>query len=310
MSAIQPHQAATPVIKAIPSARDRLQSRLLVAIALPVLCWVTWNAVDYARPAGHSGRLYLYMAGTVSAFFGLAAWRLGAATPAAGACGALICFDITVLSGRPDGGSVLHSGLSPLILLFVLTHAATRFRQSRKQSSQRKEHRGRNAAQVIANLGIAAFVSLEYFWIFPHPPRGAIQPFIFPASEATMIAALAEATADTVSSEVGQAIGGRPYLLPGFRSVEAGTDGAISAIGTMAGIGAASVVALAGIPALGFDCIDVMHVIFAAMSGFFLDSLLGATLERRGWIGNDGVNFASTFFAAAVYVLANPIVFA
>ena len=31
---------------------------------------------------------------------------------------------------------------------------------------------------------------------------------------------------------------------------------------------------------------------------YFFDSLLGATVERRGWLGNDLVNFASTVFAA------------
>ena len=35
-------------------------------------------------------------------------------------------------------------------------------------------------------------------------------------------------------------------------------------------------------------------------AGLFFDSLLGATLERRGWIGNNLVNLASTAFAAAL----------
>jgi uncharacterized membrane protein len=34
--------------------------------------------------------------------------------------------------------------------------------------------------------------------------------------------------------------------------------------------------------------------------GLFFDSLLGATAERRGWIGNDLVNFASTLVAALI----------
>jgi uncharacterized membrane protein len=37
-----------------------------------------------------------------------------------------------------------------------------------------------------------------------------------------------------------------------------------------------------------------------ACAGLFFDSLLGATVERRGWLGNDLVNFCSTLFAALV----------
>ncbi len=36
----------------------------------------------------------------------------------------------------------------------------------------------------------------------------------------------------------------------------------------------------------------------AGICGLFFDSVLGATVERRGWMGNDLVNFTSTLFAA------------
>ncbi len=42
----------------------------------------------------------------------------------------------------------------------------------------------------------------------------------------------------------------------------------------------------------------------AGVGGLFFDSLLGATVERKGWIGNDLVNFSSTAFAAAVALAA------
>jgi len=38
----------------------------------------------------------------------------------------------------------------------------------------------------------------------------------------------------------------------------------------------------------------------AACAGLFFDSFLGATIERRGWIGNDLVNFTSTLVAALI----------
>jgi uncharacterized membrane protein len=37
----------------------------------------------------------------------------------------------------------------------------------------------------------------------------------------------------------------------------------------------------------------------AGVFGLFFDSLLGATLERRGWLNNDAVNFLSSGSAAA-----------
>ena len=36
----------------------------------------------------------------------------------------------------------------------------------------------------------------------------------------------------------------------------------------------------------------------AGIFGMVVDSLLGALFERRGWIGNDSVNFISTVVAA------------
>ena len=38
----------------------------------------------------------------------------------------------------------------------------------------------------------------------------------------------------------------------------------------------------------------------AGILGTFFDSLLGATIERRGLIGNNTVNFLSTLAAAAI----------
>jgi len=302
---------AHPVVKAIPPSRDRLQSRLLVLLAVPLLCTVALAGVRYTTAAGHSGRIYLAMAFSASLFFGLAAWRLRAATPAAAACGALICFDLTALTRNPDGRSVFHSGLSPLILLFALTHAATRFRRGRKMADEDEEQRrGRNAAQVIANLGIAAIVGLQYYWVYRGAPQSQTGTLVFPLLQVPMLSALAEATADTVSSEIGQAIGGTPFLLPNLRRVPPGTDGAISAMGTLAGVAAAFAITVTGAPALDMHTRQIAHVVIAATAGLFFDSLLGAILERRGWIGNDGVNFASTLFAALVAIVLDPRIFA
>ncbi len=63
---------------------------------------------------------------------------------------------------------------------------------------------------------------------------------------ALALAALAEAAADTVSSEIGQVLGGRPRMITTLRAVDPGRDGAMSLAGTLAGVVAAAVVAGAG----------------------------------------------------------------
>jgi len=291
--------------KAIPASRDRSQSRALVLAAVPLLCWVGWGALRYASSAAQGGQVFLITAGAISSLFGLAVWRLRAATAPAAACGTVICFDISILSRRPGSASVFASGLAPLVLLFLLTYAATRFRRDRKTSGSSKEEKhGRNAAQVIANLGVAAVAAAQYNWISHGvPPLLEATTSIFATSQIPMLAALAEATADTLSSEIGQAAGGRPFLLLHWRRVTPGTDGAISIAGTLAGIGGAAAIALIATPTMGIGMQGIRDIVLAGTAGLFVDSLLGATLERVGWIGNDVVNFASTLFSAALAYL-------
>jgi uncharacterized protein (TIGR00297 family) len=113
---------------------------------------------------------------------------------------------------------------------------------------------------------------------------------------------LVEATADTVSSEIGQAFGGRPVMVLSLRRAEPGTDGAVTLLGSIAGIAAGALVAAVGMWALRLRPAEAAVALVAGVGGLFFDSLLGATVERRGWIGNDLVNFSSTAFAAAVAV--------
>ena len=129
---------------------------------------------------------------------------------------------------------------------------------------------------------------------------------------AVALAALAEAAADTVSSEVGQVLSGQPRMITTLRTVEPGTDGAVSLFGTLAGVVAASIVAAAGTLALRGDLTMFWISCAGAVFGLFFDSLLGATIERIGWLNNDAVNFLSTASAAGfalvlLAILAHPV---
>jgi uncharacterized protein (TIGR00297 family) len=326
-----PHPA-----KRIPPARDRLQSRLLVWIGSAALIyWVSAKFWFYFRlyaaqhpansPFGFLRGSYITWQGrydgyfaeviAVSLIFAFAAWQMRAATAAAAACGGLVCLLLTSTAEPTIPGiTVVHSGLTPLLLLFVLTHQATRLGRQQKASAGLAESRkGRNAAQVIANLGIAALFASLFAWnivrIFGWDgefvgDEGPKMMAYFTIPYIPMLAALCEATADTVSSEIGQAFGGTPFILTTLRPVQPGTDGAISLKGTLAGAAAAAIVAASALPALGMSKSECSVAFAAGVAGLFFDSLLGATVERKGWLGNDLVNFSSTAFAAAIALLA------
>jgi uncharacterized protein (TIGR00297 family) len=249
----------------------------------------------------------------ISSIFALLAWILRAATPAAAICGGTICFSILSGTGLydigPDASTPLHSDLVALLALFVLTFAATRAGRTRKGDLGLSEgRRGRSASQVASNLGIASWLAFPFGQIalrFPYTSRHvASDLYLLTGVRLMVLAALAEATADTVSSEIGQAFGGTPILLTTLRRVAPGTDGAITLLGTVAGIAAASIIAFTGIPAMGMSAAECVVAFVAGVAGLFFDSLLGATVERRGWIGNDLVNFFSTAFAATVSLAA------
>jgi uncharacterized protein (TIGR00297 family) len=188
--------------------------------------------------------------------------------------------------------------------LFVLTFVSTRAGRHIKAKTGLAEKRtGRNAAQVIANLSVAALsVGGTVVLVGRHLSHAmnTSDRWLYPAMTTMCLAALVEATADTVSSEIGQAFGGNPRLLIGLRRVVPGTDGAVTPVGSCAGIAAGGVVALGGAWGMHLSATAILIAFGAGICGLFFDSLLGATVERRGWLGNDLVNFTSTLFAAVL----------
>ena len=65
-------------------------------------------------------------------------------------------------------------------------------------------------------------------------------------------------------------------------------------------IGAAGAALIAFIYLLGGFTIAGLIIVVAGVTGNLADSILGATLERRGIIGNNTVNFLNTLTGALV----------
>jgi uncharacterized protein (TIGR00297 family) len=226
--------------------------------------------------------------------FALLVWILRAATPAAAFTGGL--FTVSLYLWTPGR----RTALWPLLALFLLTFAATRFGRSRKEKLGTAEgKRGRTASQVAANLGVAVIAGIPlsawHVWMGVYPGRVAL---------IACIAALSEATADTLSSELGQVLGGEPRMLTTLRRVHRGTDGAISLSGTLAGAAGAAIVTTIAALVFRLTLRESAIALGGGIVGLFVDSLFGATLERRGWLNNDAVNVLSTLAAALLAALA------
>jgi uncharacterized protein (TIGR00297 family) len=237
----------------------------------------------------------------LSTLLGLVAYKLRSATPGAVLAGMAITASLMfATAGFPY--LPWKTALLPVLAVLILTSLATRLGHKQKESLGTAESRtGREASQVAANLGAAALISnsLVQSWLIEH--GWGSTPGIASSAAPVLalgLAALAEAAADTVSSELGQVLSGHPRMITTFRKAEPGTDGAISLGGTAAGIIAAGAVAAAGSWALAGGTPMLMISWAGGVVGLFFDSVLGATLERRGWINNDAVNFLSTASAA------------
>jgi uncharacterized protein (TIGR00297 family) len=178
-----------------------------------------------------------------------------------------------------------------MFAFFAIGSAATRLGYARKAARGVAEKRGgaRSWREALANSLAGAFFSL--LLITTHHEGAFLM---------ALIAAFAEATGDTVSSEIGQWLSDRAYLITTFKPVPAGENGGISIGGSLAGAMASTlIVALAfglGLCGKGGAAIALT----AAVAGNLLDSVLGATIERRGLVTNGIVNFAGTSFAGAL----------
>jgi len=213
------------------------------------------------------------------------AWGLRAVTAMAALTGVVLTVILCLAAGP--------AALFPILIVFLLTFVTTRIGHRRKErlGTAERSH-GRGPLQILANLGSAAICAAPLIFVV----HGRYTLF------AGASAALAEAAGDTVSSELGQAFASNPRLITTWRRVAPGENGGITFIGTLFSICAIIVTCTA------CEWSNLLLPQFywtacaAAFFGTIVDSLLGATLERPGRLGNNGVNFTSTAFSAALAI--------
>jgi uncharacterized protein (TIGR00297 family) len=198
-------------------------------------------------------------------------------TPMAGLAGLATAIIIYLGAG--------YAGLLCLAAFFIsgVTATAWKINEKANKGISEKNKGRRQASQVLANSGMAALISLSGYLMETH----LIYITILVAS------AFSAATADTLSSEVGNIYGRSYYNILSFKRDERGLDGVISLEGTLAGIAGSLIIAMIAFAFYPFFETFVIIVI-AGTAGNIADSILGAALERRGKIKNDAVNFLNT----------------
>lgn len=184
------------------------------------------------------------------------------------------------------GGGKAFAVMAAFFLVGTATTRLGRRRKERLGVAQGGKG-ARSARHALANCGVAAYLAVLMATATTPAPYAM-----------ALVCAYATAAFDTVSSEIGQAWGGKPVMITTLRRVEVGTDGALSLLGTVSGLLAAMGIGFLA-ARLGLIAPALQTpVAVAAFAGSTADSLLGATLERRGLLDNEAVNFSNTLIGA------------
>lgn len=184
------------------------------------------------------------------------------------------------------GGGI--TGVTMMASFFLIGTLATSWKTGYKQRNNLAEAgKGRRAAgQVFANAGLAAMLGI-IAWL-DDSYRVAVSVLI--------AACFSSAAADTVSSELGNVYGKKYYNIITLKKAERGLNGVISAEGTALGLLGSIFIAFIYAFHYGWS-VNVIIIIAAGTTGNIADSVLGATLEKKGFLGNNAVNFANTVVA-------------
>ena len=255
--------------------------------------------------------LQLLLGLALGALIALLAWRVGALSRS-GAFAAAI-----------TGGLIFGFGGLPwaalLLAFFISSSTLSKAFARRKAGLSEKFAKGaqRDWGKVLANGGLGTLFVLVLF--------------AFPAQSWPWIAfagAMAAVNADTWATEVGVFSASRPRLITTGKVVEAGTSGGVTALGYLAALCGAALIAViaAAFTPDGEQLLQAAGISLAGLAGASFDSILGATVQgiyycptcqketeryprhtcgnqtihQRGWrwLNNDWVNFFCSLMGA------------
>ena len=188
--------------------------------------------------------------------------------------------------------------LISLFTFLIIGSLATKWKlEEKKLLSLEEANEGlRSWKNVLANGGAVSIV--------------AIYNFLFPGQEWIYFAAIASisvALSDTLASEIGS-LDTRTRSITTLQSVPAGTNGGMSPTGTVAALFGAILISIVGVIFSPDDSkiSEIQLLSLLSLIGWLgcqVDSLLGAVLENRGYLGKHSVNFLATFSGSLMAII-------
>lgn len=250
---------------------------VLLSVAL-----VVWFLLVLAPVSGPTP-VAVGLAATVA--LGYAAYALGTASTTGTLSGVLLSLWAVVLGG--------YGWFALLVTFFGLGGLASKYRYDEKlKRGIAEENEGaRDGSNVLANSAVALLAVVAY----AASGTLGVDPLVF---QFVFAGAVAAALADTFSSEFG-GLFDSPRLVTTLDPVPAGTDGAVTWQGALAGGIGAGLIATLAVGFFAFGPAAALVVLGTGFLGMVVDSVLGATLEG-GRVGNQSVNLLATLSAGVV----------
>ncbi|OUJ18628.1 Cytidylyltransferase family enzyme [Methanonatronarchaeum thermophilum] len=218
-------------------------------------------------------------------------------------------------------GSVVSvfGGLEWLVLLIsfvIIAWVATKFEYEYKAHKDINE--GENGERCVKNVianGMVPVAIVLLAWIYTTYIQNPVQ--IQTMAVETMytpytgyelvfmgayIGAIATATSDTIASEIGTLDSETRLITNLKKEVKTGANGGVSLAGELASIIGGLTIGLIAYLAFGIEFALIVGPI-AGFLGCNIDSLLGATLEKKGILNNEHVNLVATLSGAIIGAL-------
>ncbi|WP_346290239.1 TIGR00297 family protein [Sphaerothrix gracilis] len=196
-------------------------------------------------------------------------------------------------------------GYSVVMFYFLMGSAVTRIGMVKKEAAGIAEKRsGARGPENVWGSALTATLCALGIWLLTYWSTDPSRSVWIASLSLGYVASFSTKLSDTCASEVGKAYGKRTFLITTLQPVPAGTEGAVSLEGTLAGAVASGAIALLGWLVGLISPLDIGICIVAAFIATNLESLIGATLQERfNWLTNEVVNIINTLLGAATAII-------